>query len=100
MPRKERAVLVAGAAAALAEIAHRKACRTLVLELHVARVSGRLTAADPAGRWAEYLDLSAQPRFWDALDDQYPPLLPGLRGLLATRCAAMLAMARRLTADR
>jgi type 2 lantibiotic biosynthesis protein LanM len=96
----ERAAITEGAAAALAEIAHRRACRVLVLELHAARIGGRLTAADPAGRWAEYLDLSSQPQFWEALDEHYPPLLPRLRELLARRCAAMQAMARRLAADR
>ena len=96
----ERAAITEGAAAALAEIAHRRACRVLVLELHAARISGRLKAADPAGRWAEYLDLSAQPHFWEALEESYPPLLPRLRELLATRCAAIETMAGRLAADR
>lgn len=98
--QQERAAIAGGAAAVLAEVAHRRACRVLVLELHAARVGGRLTAADPAGRWAEYLDLAARPEFWQMLGRHYPPLLPLLRELLARRCAAMLTMARRLAADR
>jgi type 2 lantibiotic biosynthesis protein LanM len=96
----EREVIAGGAAAVLAEIAHRRACRVLVLELHAARLGGQLTAGDPAGRWAQYLELSGQPRFWEALAWQYPPLLPRLCEQLARRVAAMLTMAGRLAADR
>lgn len=100
LSQAERTVIADAAAIAVAEIAHRRACRVLVTELHAARISDRLTAADPAGRWAEYLELSARPRFWDELSEQYPPLLPRLRGLATRRCGAMLTVARRLAADR
>jgi type 2 lantibiotic biosynthesis protein LanM len=96
----ERAVILDGAAEALAEIAHRRACRVLVVELHAARMRGELTADDPAGRWAQYLEMSARPRFWAARSEHYPPLLPRLREQLARRCAAIAAMAARLAADR
>jgi len=98
LAKPEREILADGAAVVLAEIAHRRACRVLVLELHAARLGGQLKAGDPAGRWNEYLELSAQPRFWEALAGQYPPLLPRLREQLARRRNAMLTMAGRLAA--
>lgn len=100
LAKPEREVLADGAAVVLAAIAHRRACRVLVLELHAARLGGQLKASDPAGRWDEYLELSAQPRFWEALAGQYPPLLPRLGEQLARRRDAMLTMAGRLAADR
>ncbi len=96
----ERRVLADSVGTVLAEVAHRRACRVLVLELHTARIGGKLTAADPASRWDEFLSQSEQPAFWTALAEQYPPMLPWLREQLAARCQATSAMALRLAVDR
>ena len=96
----ERAVLCDGAASALYRAVHVKVSRILLLELNAARVAGRLVAGDAAGRWAEFVEVSAGPRFWESLVPQYSTLLPRVRGLVDRRCAAALAMARRMAADR
>lgn len=96
----ERAAVCSGAASALYQAVHAKVSRILLVELNAARVEGRLTAADPAGRWAQFRRDSARPRFWDSLAGHYPTLLPRVRALAGHRCAAALAMARRLAADR
>lgn len=96
----ERSVFRSGTASALYQVAHRKASRVLVLELNAARITGRLTAGDPAARWTEFGEMSSSPEYWESLTRHYPPLLPGLRGMLSRRCAAALALARRLADDR
>lgn len=96
----ERAAIRAGVAAALRETALRKAGRTLILELNAARVTGRLSAGDPAARFEQFLALSSSPAYWDSLGEHYPTLLPRLRTVLARRCAAAADLARRLAADR
>src|SRR5262249_54107715 len=89
-----------GAAAALLETVRRKVTRTLVLELNAARVTGRLTGADPASRWAEFLELAARREFWDSLTEHYPTLLTRVDVIVANRCAAALELATRFAADR
>jgi len=84
----------------LYESAHRKACRTLLVELNIARVEGRLAASDPAARWREFLALSGTRQYWDSLGAHYPTLLSRLQAVLARRCAAAGLMAVRFAADR
>jgi class II lanthipeptide synthase len=96
----ERAAVAAGLADALYQVVHRKACRVLILELNAARVTGRLSAGDAAARWAEFAEMSSSPRYWESLATHYPPLLPRLRAVISGRCAAALALARRLEAGR
>ena len=47
----ERAAIAEAAERAVVETVHRKVSRVLLLELNAARLSGRLTAEDPAERW-------------------------------------------------
>jgi type 2 lantibiotic biosynthesis protein LanM len=96
----ERAALRKGAAAALYETAHRKACRMLVLELNAARESGQLTAGDSAARWDEFIALASQRTYWESLAVHYPTMLARLDRVLANRCEAAAALAGRLAADR
>src|SRR5687767_13135999 len=51
-----------GAAEALRQSARLKVSRLLVLEVHAARVSGRLTAPDPVSRWEQWLDAATAPQ--------------------------------------
>ncbi|WP_052396417.1 hypothetical protein [Kutzneria sp. 744] len=96
----EAGALHEGAAAALLETVRRKVTRTLVLELNAARVTGRLTGADPAQRWAEFLALAARREYWDSLTEHYPTLLARVDVIVANRCAAALELATRFAADR
>ncbi|MEV6604445.1 type 2 lanthipeptide synthetase LanM family protein [Kutzneria sp. NPDC051319] len=96
----EAGALHEGAAAALLETVRRKVTRTLVLELNAARVTGRLTGADPAQRWAEFLALAARREFWHSLTEHYPTLLARVDVIVANRCAAALELATRFAADR
>lgn len=89
-----------GAATALLETVRRKVTRTLVLELNAARVTGRLTGADPAARWAEFLELAARREFWDSLTEHYPTLLARVDAIVANRCGAASELATRFAADR
>jgi len=96
----ERRVFSEGAATALYETVHRKVARVLLLELHAARVTGKLTAATSQQRWEEFLALSATVDFWDSLAEHYPALSPRLRRVIDNRCTAALTVARRFAADR
>jgi class II lanthipeptide synthase len=96
----ERAAITDGAAAALYQVAHRKLSRVLIVELNAARITGRLAAGDPAARWEEFLEISSSRHYWESLARHYPPLLPRLDAVLSGRCAAALALAHRLAADR
>jgi type 2 lantibiotic biosynthesis protein LanM len=96
----ERDAMAAGAGAALRQTVLRKVSRVLVLELNAARLTGALTAADSAGRWAEFVDHTREPGYWDTLARHYPTLLPRLRAVIGNRVAAALELASRLAADR
>ncbi|HEV2635365.1 MAG TPA: type 2 lanthipeptide synthetase LanM family protein [Actinocrinis sp.] len=96
----ERAVILAAADRTLADTAHRRLCRVLVLELNAARLSGRLDAADSEARWAQFLDLAGRRQYWDELTEHYPTMLTRLQTALANRCSAVARMAARLAADR
>src|SRR5947208_319794 len=89
-----------GAATALLETVRRKVTRTLVLELNAARVTGRLTGADRAALWVEFLELAARREFWDSLTEHYPTLLARVDAIVANRCAAAFELATRFAADR
>ncbi|MEJ2852623.1 MULTISPECIES: type 2 lanthipeptide synthetase LanM family protein [unclassified Saccharothrix] len=84
----------------LLDVVRRKVIRVLVLELNAARITGRLTAPDPAGRWTEFLDSAARPDFWDDLTRHYPHLVSRLRTTVDHRIDAIHLMARRFAADR
>lgn len=88
------------ATAMLYATVHRKVSRVLVLELSAARVTGALSAADPAARFDEWLAKAVEPGFWESLSEHYPPLLKRLNKVVENRCAAAVTLARRFSADR
>lgn len=96
----ERAAICAGTATALRETVWRKVSRVVVLELHAARLTGKLTAGDSRARWEEWVSSLERPGAWEALAGPYPALLPRLRTVIGNRCAAALTLARRFGRDR
>lgn len=84
----------------LVDTVRRKVVRLLILELNVARITGRLTAGDPAARWAEFVAEVARPSFWAGLDGHYPGLRSRLATVVANRIASGLSMAHRYARDR
>ncbi|WP_331767236.1 type 2 lanthipeptide synthetase LanM family protein [Embleya sp. NBC_00896] len=96
----ERETVLRAAHRSLLGAVRPKANRLLLLELHAARMSGRLTRETSEQRWDEFLELAAEPRFWSGLDAHYPAFGPRLDRVVRNRCAAVLALARRLAADR
>lgn len=89
-----------GAAEGLRESARLKVSRLLVLEVHAARVSGRLTAPDPASRWEQWLDAATGPGFWESLDGRYPTLRRRLDTMLGNGARAAATFAARFATDR
>lgn len=96
----ERQAIRDGTADALCKAVHRKVSRVLLVELNAARITGRLTAGDPAARWAQFVEMSSSRQYWESLTRHYPPLLTRLDAVISGRCAAALTLARRLSADR
>ena len=47
--------------------------RVLLLELHAARVTGQLSAPDPARRWQEWVAQAQRPGFWESLTGRIQP---------------------------
>ncbi|MCA1657648.1 MAG: DUF4135 domain-containing protein, partial [Actinobacteria bacterium] len=96
----ERDRLHGAAATALYDVVKGLTERVLLVELNAARITGRLTAADPRARWEQWRAEASAPGFWDGLGAHYPTLLPRLHRLIGNRCAAALSLARRFAADR
>ena len=74
--------------------------RVLLLELHAAQRAGELTAADDAGRFAQFVEHSLRPQFIEHLNRRYPPLLERLSRSLEAQRGAMEALVARFIADR
>ncbi|WP_440072220.1 type 2 lanthipeptide synthetase LanM family protein [Streptosporangium sp. OZ121] len=74
--------------------------RVLVVELHAARLTGRLTASDSAARWREFERMAATETFWAHLHLTYPALRARLESLVTGRVRAAAESAERLVADR
>lgn len=96
----EREVLLRAAHRSLLEVVRPKANRLLLLELHAARMSGRLTRDTSAQRWDEFLELASGAEFWSELELDYPAFAPRLERVIRNRCAALLTLARHLATDR
>ncbi len=73
--------------------------RTLVLELHVARLEGRLTGQTGGERFASYLHALSRPGAMMALFEEYPVLARVLGTHTEQAIAAGSELLRRLTAD-
>lgn len=85
---------------ALHEVVRRRTVRVLLVELHAARITGRLTAPEPRARWREWAGSAARPEFWASLTEHYPSLLRRLGRVIDNRCGAALLLAHRFAADR
>ncbi|WP_412539249.1 type 2 lanthipeptide synthetase LanM family protein [Longispora sp. K20-0274] len=99
-PIWDRAALVAGLTEALTGVLTRIACRTLVLELNVARVTGRLAGDTPEDRFASYVRLATRR---DALTDllgEYPVLARLLVQATDNAVDGYVELLDRLRADR
>jgi type 2 lantibiotic biosynthesis protein LanM len=96
----EREAVLTGAATTLREAVWQRVDRVVVLEMQGARLTGRLSAPDPRGRWEKWVAGLERPGGWEALAAPYPPLLPRLHRLIDNRCAAVLDLARRYDRDR
>jgi len=86
--------------AVLLDTLRRKVNRVLVLELNAARITGKLTAPDAAGRWTEFLRTASRPEFWHGLTEHYPSLVDRLKVVVDNRCAAVSTMTARFATDR
>jgi type 2 lantibiotic biosynthesis protein LanM len=98
--RAERVVVLDAVRDALLAVLERKLTRLLVLELNGARLTGGLHGPDPYARWTEFLDLASRPDFWRDLAAAYPTLRARLDVLIGNRCAAGLALAEHVAAER
>lgn len=96
----ETAAVLDATKVALRDSLRRKVNRVLVLELNAARMTGRLTAPDPRGRWTEFVDTAAYEGFWHRLHGRYPGLVDRLHVVVDNRCAAAGDFAARFAADR
>ncbi len=100
LDEREAALIQATAAAALRQSARLRLSRLLLLELHAAKLGGELTAADDAGRFAQFIERAVQPAFAEHLDRRYPPLRARLGRLLEQQRQAIEMLATRFAADR
>jgi len=96
----DAAAVLEGTRRALLDTLRRKINRVLVLEFNAARLRGQLTAGDPAGRWAQFVDRASGPGFWAEMAGPYPTLVHRLRAVTDHRCAAAAELAQRCAADR
>lgn len=84
----------------LADALARQAARTLVLELNVARVDGRLVGAAPSTRFRHFLALAASRDGLRSLCDEYPVLARLLARTALAAAEALTELLARFAADR
>jgi len=100
-PDGHEALLIRAAAEeALQANARLKLNRVLLLELHAAKLTGQLTAADDAGRFGQFLSHALTPEFAEHLDRHYRLLRPRLQRMLDRQCGAIKTLIDRLADDR
>ncbi len=100
LTKDERDALAREAGRALHDSAERKLNRVLLLELHAAKLSGQLTAADEQGKFRQFLELATAASFKDALRRRYPVLEERLGRTLAQQGEAVVRLAQRVADDR
>ncbi|MFP2927391.1 type 2 lanthipeptide synthetase LanM family protein [Pyxidicoccus sp. 3LG] len=96
----ERDVLLAAARRRLRDGAQARLNRLLLLELHAATMTGRLSAPDERQRWTEFLDLTCTDAFGEHLRRRYPTLHGRLDTVCRHQVDAVLTLVERLVADR
>ncbi len=96
----ERSAVQDATARLLRSVVWRQVSRVVVLELNAARLAGTLTAGDSRARWQEWVDRLSRSGAWDEIAEPYPALLPRLGTIIQNRREAVVALARRFSADR
>ncbi|MQS11205.1 type 2 lantipeptide synthetase LanM [Streptomyces kaniharaensis] len=91
--------LTALALPALTAAAHAMAVRTVITELHVARLTGELTGDTPEQRYRDFLDRLTRPERAVRLLAEYPVLAHRLATAADQWAATGLTLFRRLAAD-
>ncbi|MFI9361933.1 type 2 lanthipeptide synthetase LanM family protein [Kitasatospora sp. NPDC053057] len=91
--------LAAHALPALTATAHGMATRTVITELHVARLTGELTGDTPERRYRGFLDRLTRPEQALRLLAEYPVLALRLTTLAEQWTSTTLTLFRRLAAD-
>jgi len=84
----------------LAEILARQAARTLVLELNVARVTGKLPGATPSERFRDFIALTARQEGLTALLHEYPVLARLAAQTCVDAAESVAELLHRFAADR
>ncbi|MGY0233003.1 type 2 lanthipeptide synthetase LanM family protein [Longispora urticae] len=99
-PLWDRTALVTGLTGTLADTLTRIACRTLVLELNVARVTGRLDGDTPQERFASFVRQVTRRETLTGLLEEYPVLARLLVQATDHAVDAYTELLDRLRADR
>lgn len=100
LERSEQEILLDATRSSVAEVVRQRLARTLLLELHAARLTGQLKGVDSAARWEEFIHRAARPEFLDELCVTYPGLGQRLPALIGGRIGAAAELADRLATDR
>lgn len=100
LDKDEAALIRSVADEALCVSVRLRISRMLLLELHAAKLAGELTAADEAGRFAQFVERALQPSFAEHVDRRYPALRARLQRLLAQQVDAIASLGARFIADR
>lgn len=96
----ERGVVRSAAEARLRETAQSRLNRVFLLELHAARLTGKLDAEDERERWAQFIELACTDAFSEHLRGRYPTLHARLATLCQHHVEAALSLVNRLITDR
>lgn len=96
----ERDVVRAAAEARLLGNAQVRLNRLLLLELHAATLTGKLSAEDERERWAQFIELASTASFGEHLRRRYPTLHARLATVCQFHVDAVLTLVNRLVADR
>lgn len=96
----EREVVRSAADTALRETAQIRLNRVLLLELHAAKLTGKLDANGESEQWAQFLELASTAPFHEHLRRRYPALQGRLATLCQNQVEAVLTLVDRLVADR
>ncbi|MFD1076412.1 type 2 lanthipeptide synthetase LanM family protein [Longispora fulva] len=99
-PAWDRSLLVAGFTASLSVTLTRIACRTLVLELNVARVTDRLDGTTPQERFASFVRQASRRAALTAILHEYPVLARLLVQATDNAVDAFVELVDRWRADR
>ncbi|WP_064749028.1 type 2 lanthipeptide synthetase LanM family protein [Lysobacter antibioticus] len=100
LDRDEIALLRQVGAQTLNDNARLKLSRTLLLELHAARLGGQLPAQDDVEQFQQFITLALQPEFDPHLRRRYPALHARLQRTLELQRLALEALASRIAQDR